>query len=440
MWPVSLITGAGTTEIVTVNARKNPWTMTAETMFQPGKQHILMRAANRVGGVLERLHFRPKELDEERLLARARRNAKWDDFGSEDIREPLRALVDAVNRSHHLTPVGRDLLRKSIIAALGVRLRVHQAIARHPEILDQPVQRPLIIMGLPRTGTTLLNMLLSQDPASRPLLAWEALCPVPLPRVWGMRDPRVQLTAAMIWWMQHVGAPEASVMHPFAHDAPDECHWLMWRALIAPPFIGMSNYGEWLGAQPDEIYDIPYMEYRRELQALHYFAPSQKHWVLKSPLHSWALPSLMRIVPEACIVQTHRVGHEVLPSICSLGAVLTRIFADDVSQETVGSIALDIVSEGLERNTRGREVIDSSRACDLKYTDLVADPIGAVRKVYDDLDYEYTPRFEARLQSYIADTTREPRPKHRYTLEQFGLTREAVDEAFDSYHRQYGLV
>ena len=161
--------------------------------------------------------------------------------------------------------------------------------------------------------------------------------------------------------------------------------------------------------------------------------------MLKSPLHAWALPSLMKRVPEASVIQTHRNLREVIPSFCSLGAVLATMYTDAVEPRKVGPLAMDFAREAVERIMQSRERIDPGRLCDVTYPRLVADPVGTVRMVYDKFAYDFTPEYEQRLRRFLAEKDPSRRPKHVYSLEQFNLDGAAISEAFAAYHRQYGI-
>jgi hypothetical protein len=314
---------------------------------------------------------------------------------------------------------------------------MQREIKEHPEILEQPVKRPLIIVGAPRTGTTLVNHLLSQDPVSRPLLTWEAVCSPPMLGPW-KRDLRLPLTAHGVRMTKRF-VPDLARMHPFEANIPDECHWLLWPAFVWPPAMIVPSMREWFIEQPESTYDNAYLIYRQALQMLHYQRPAEGHWVLKSPLHVWALGSLMRVVPEASIVHTHRTLTEVMPSYCSLAAVMANIFSDAVEPESMGPVAMELTRIAIDRFEKARSENDPARICDVRYTDLVADPIAAVRSIYDALDYSFTPEFEQRLNEYLEKGRRTKRAKHVYSAEQFGLDEQAISEAFADYHDRYGL-
>ncbi|MCW5869805.1 MAG: sulfotransferase [Candidatus Eremiobacteraeota bacterium] len=226
-------------------------------------------------------------LDEEEMLATARRRTGLRDFGADTFREPLRVLLRAWKEEAGLSPLGRWLVRQEGLLRLCNRLRIQDTLQRYPQILDFPLQKPLVITGLPRSGTTLLHNLLSQDPQARPLLFWEGRRPAPPPSPDNYRnDSRV---ARSRWELRGGMAiiPEVVKAHWAESDAPAECNGLFQNSFMSPLFgvmASLPNYGQWLLACDP----LPaYREYRRQLQLLGWNFPGRR-WVLKAPAHMFA--------------------------------------------------------------------------------------------------------------------------------------------------------
>lgn len=414
--------------------------MNAAPTFQKGKQHAFFRVQNRVGKVLDRwnINLPITNLDEEYLFRKATHSTGLTDFGPDFFREPLHVMLEAAKTEGHLTWSGRRSTRIAALAGLKLRLWTQEAVRRNPDILKQPVRRPLIVVGAPRTGTTLMNHLLSLDPAARPLMMWEAFGPTPWRyRRDGKGDPRRMICKASLHISKKV-VPELAIVHDFGCDTPDECQWLFWPTFVWPASIVMPSYRAWLLKQPDSLYEKVYGEYRRAIQMLHWQRPAQGHWVLKSPLHAWALPSLMKMVPEAFVVQTHRNLRDVIPSFCSLGSVLATIYTDAIEPKKVGPIAMDLARIAVDRVMEYHKTIDTSRLINVSYAKLVADPIGHVRTIYEKFGYEFTPEFEERIRRFLAEKSSN-RPKHVYSMEQFNLDGTAIDREFAAYHQHFGL-
>ena len=411
-------------------------TATAMSMGVPRS----VRLFNRVGKYLEWPARPLTTLDEDTLLRRARRRTRLSDFGTDEFLEPMRVILDSAKKDAALTFLGRLLAHAVMVETLSNRLRIQRELTDHPEILELPVRRPLIVVGPPRTGTTLLHHLLAADPAARYLRAWEGHYPAPLSRwtVFG-RDRRV-LRSRVTSWMLRRMVPALSALHAFGHDAPEECHTLTRHTFVGAHGMMVQTYREWFRAQPEELLDTMYAEYRRVLQVLHHQHPADDHWVLKSPVHLWGLASLMRAVPEATIVLTHRHMREVIPSFCSLLAVAAGACTNAIEPVLMGPRAIEIGRAAVRRMGDARAQFDSARIVDMPYEELVADPVAAVRRILDHGGYAFTPAHEEKLAAHLAKDKRDKDPKHAYTLAQFGLDKAMVNEAFADYHQQYGLA
>jgi len=400
-----------------------------------------VRMFNAVGRLLGRIGLRGASLDEASLLAAARRITRLEDFGDESFREPLGVLLRAYEEEAELHRAGRWLVRLSTLALLCNRLRIQHELATHPEILDKPMRRPIFVAGLPRTGTTLLYNLLAQDPAARPLLTWEAVFPAERSHEKGRQpDPRIRLTAGVIGAIKYL-APALPAVHPIDADGPEECSRLLMNTFVTS-YAVMENYVpsyyRWLVAQPEPVFEHAYRHYHQQLQLLQWQRPPQGHWVLKSPAHQFGLQALMQVFPDAAVVQIHRDPHRVIPSLCSLFAVYQGIASDRVRNQQLGPEVLDICVENLRR---GRLACASvpGRVLNLHYADLVADPAGGMRRVYEHFDYPLPPDFQQRANTWVTHHPKDQHGRHVYTMDQFGLTPAMIDRAMADYCREYHI-
>jgi hypothetical protein len=414
--------------------------MSSEASYVHGKQHPWLRFWNAFGRVIGNRELPWTTLDPERLMTKARRKVDGREFASREFLESMQPIL--AGTKPHYNYVGSVLAHAMAVLNLQERLLRERLVEDHPEILEQPIKRPLIVVGAPRTGTTLLNFLLSQDAASRPLLGWESLFASPRKR----RVKRGEVPKTLLQLMSFNERmfkrilPDLARMHPFAHDQPDECHWLLFPSFVWVPAIAAPGMRRWFIEQSDETYDRAYRDYRLALQILEWQRPAEDHWVLKSPLHFWSLGSAMRTLPEANFVQTHRSLLKVFPSFCSLAAALIAVLSDQLEPKRMGPAAMEIGQAALERFDRAREEDTQGRVEDVLFTDLVKDPVAVIRKIYDRFDYEFTPEFERRIHAFLAEQKKAGGvPKHRYTVEQFGLDADAIRETFAPYHERYGI-
>jgi hypothetical protein len=380
-------------------------------------------------------------LTEESILAAARRRTGLADFRDEDFREPLGILIRSFREDGRLHPFGRLMMRRRLIELVSNRLRIDEDLRRHPEILHEPIRRTLFVTGLPRTGTSLLHNLLSLDPASRPLLTWEAFWPSPPPGAGAKRvDPRIRHARSLVKLMYWL-APQMPVIHALDPEGPDECVSLTFNTFVSPAFTMMANlngYDVWLAGLSVDQWAVAYRHYRSQLQLLQW-QRSADHWILKSPMHLAALDALIATFPDACIVQTHRDPTKVVPSLCSLAAAIRAISTDDLNLSELGPMVARTWAGIVQRATDVRASADAP-VLDVHYADLVRDPVATVHRIYDHFGYARSERMDAAMRGWLARDADRKRSRHRYSLEQFGLDRAMIEELFSDYCERYGVA
>jgi hypothetical protein len=289
-----------------------------------------------------------------------------------------------------------------------------------------------VITGLPRSGTTLLHRLMSEDPAGRPLLFWEQFEPAPPPLLENYttdsRIPRARKAIALMYRI----SPRIPAAHLFAAQEAEECNGLFaneFRAGMIGFMFDVPDFVRWLNEQDL----VPgYRAMRRQLQLLSLHVRGD-HWVLKAPAHLYGLDALLAVYPDACIVQTHRDPLEVIPSVCSLAAGFRSIVADPIDLGRLGLEFVEAMSVGPDRAMKARESANPSRFFDVRYEDLVADPIGTVREVCQYFGYDFSPEYESRARRYLAENPRHKHGVHHYSLDDFGLDAQTVNRYFAAY-------
>jgi hypothetical protein len=398
---------------------------------RPYRPHWV-RALNAVGGLLRRAGARWPRLDPAEIMAAATRRAGLSDWGGDEFREPLEVLVAAFEARDVAHTFGRLFFREFCVRALVNRLKIQADFARHPEILEVPIRKPLIISGFPRSGSTLLHRLMSEAPFGRSLLFWEQMEPSPPPGAqWRRPDPRIARAYRTLRHLEAL-APSTPAAHRYEAEGPEECHGLFvhgLRSSMIPFIFDVPAYFEWLGTQE---WIAPYQYMRRQLQLLAWRRP-EAHWVLKSPAHLFVLEVLPAVYPDACIVQMHRDPRAVVPSLCSLASGFRGITSERIDWRRLGAEIAETMAIGIERAMAARAAADPARFLDVTYPQLVADPIGTVRGICDYFGYPCTAELEARARRRLAGDPRHKHGVHRYGLEQFGLGPVAVDERFAAY-------
>jgi hypothetical protein len=404
----------------------------------------LLAAVNSGERLLRALGVPLDRFSEERFLDAARRKTGLSDFGDEHFREPFAVWLESLQKERHFSGLGRLAARWQTASALRNRLLLRAALADRPEILDAAVRRPIVIASLHRTGTTLLHKLLSQDPAARPLRAWETRNPVPSPRDRGKDpDPRV-LRARRVTKLVRRVAPGLRALHNFDLEGPEECGLLLRNTFVtAMDGLFFARYREWYQRQSQQRLAVAYREYREQLQFLQWErpVPPDGHWVLKSPLHIFALEALLSVLPDASVVLIHRDPRESIPSACSiLGYFFDLGFEyDDDHRRWLMESVVGWFSEGVRRSELARTESTRARICDVDYRRLVLDPIGTTRQIYDYFGYRYSREVEAAARDWIEDNPPNKFGKHSYSLDRFGLTEQMLEDAFGDYYKRHAI-
>jgi hypothetical protein len=393
-----------------------------------------------VGAVLSRSGLALPSLDDESMFRRARRDTGLDDFGDDWFRTPLRRLLDAMENESALTTLGRITARADIVRLLGNRLRIEDAHRQHPEIGASPISAPIFVVGLPRTGTSILHELLAQDPANRTPMSWEVMHPWPPPeRATCDTDPRIALVDKHLGGVDRL-IPGFKTMHPMGARLPQECVALMqydFASMVWSTTHRVPSYQAWLGEA--DVRPL-YRSHRRQLQYLQWRWPADR-WVLKSPGHLWMLDALLAVYPDARIVQTHRDPLTVVASLTSLVGLLRRLASDDVDMHEIGAYWTALLADGLERSMAARDRADlpSSQIVDMHFRDFIADEVGFVRRIYEHFGLELSAEAEARMRRFLVDNARDKHGRHRYTLRDAGLDVATERRRFARYQERFGI-
>ena len=355
------------------------------------------------------------------------------DFGDDPYLDGLGMLLDSYVREAALTPVGTKVARAFLRGALAARLLSEAGWRRHPEHAEVRIERPIFVTGLPRTGTTALHRLLTADPAHQGLEVWLTEVPQPRPprETWA-DDPIFQAIQSR-YEKHHIEHPEFMGVHYMSADMVEECWQLLrqsMRSISYECLAHLPTYSAWLHAQ-DWI--TAYQRHRRNLQLIG-LPDAGRRWVLKNPSHLFALDALMRVYPDALVIQTHRSPRTAMASMCSLAAHATAGWSNVFTGAVIGRDQLELWSRGLHRFHAQRAEHDAAQFFDVDYDDFVRDPIGVVEAVYANFGL---PLDDATLAAMarLLDESRmgAGRPAHRYDLSDFGLTGAEIDERFAGY-------
>jgi Sulfotransferase family len=400
-----------------------------------------VRVLNGAGRALRGIGLPLLDLDAEGLAARATRTTGLEDFGDDGFRAPFEVLLDGLEREAALTLLGRIIARTDLTRLLENRLSMAAARKRHPEIHDGKIERPLVIVGLPRTGTTILHQLLAQDPANRVPMTWEVMYVHPAPeRATYDTDPRIAQVEKQLADVDRL-IPNFKAMHPMGAQLPQEC-----VALTAHDFASMlfttthtlPSYQAWLDRS-----DLRwvYASHRRQLQYLQWRCPAER-WVLKSPGHLWALDALLTEYPDARIIQTHRDPLRVVASLANLVAHLRSMASDTIDRHAIGREWSERLAAGLAHATavRARRPPAASPVFDMHFRDFIRDEIGMVRQIYAHFDIELSAEAEARMRRFLAANPKDKHGAHHYSLADAGLDVATERARYCPYQERYRIA
>jgi len=357
-------------------------------------------------------------------------------FDSESFREGLGILLADFNRNGYSdSSVGR--LRTQAVMSLSNRLKTTAYLDAHPQLKARPIERPVFVLGVPRTGTTLLSNLLAADPAHRSPLTWEIDDPVPPPTAATLyTDPRalkrLEAERAML-----AARPEAGKYYRNSAIYPNEDAFIMandFKTLMWESRGKLPAYREWIFTAD---WTSAYQYHKQFLQVLQSEAPGT--WSLKLPSHALNVPTLLKTYPDARLVWTHRDPLTAVGSLCSLISLAHQAFIGRIDYQWLGENCPWQAEQHANRLMDARDRIGEDRIIDVHYADLMRDPLGTMRTLYRALGDDLTPAAETGMRTWLADNPQDKFGRHEYQLAKYGLTPEMVRPRFERYLSRYDV-
>ncbi len=376
-------------------------------------------------------------LDAESVLAEAQATSGLSDFGDESYRPGLEALIETFNQAQ-LSERGRRRNRRRLVEVLVTRLRIEDGFRRHPEIRKRTIKKPMVLTGLPRSGTSALFNLLAKDPTTRPLLLWEARTPDPLDGLQpGQNDPRRDELEARFAEGRKKN-PEFTKVHFASADTPEECVLVHAFALHGVQMgfeVMLEPYGSWYRSQ-----DLTgmYAYYRDILKMLDWQRPGDR-WLLKAPAHMWGIEALIKTFPDVSVVWSHRNPLLCIASICSMTHLIMDPQMESLDKTQLGPIVMDFYATSLERGLAARDKAEPSRFIDVTHDDFVDDSLAVAKKIYDHFGLDYLSTARSEMESHLAANPKGKHGTHTYSLEEFGLQDKTVLDRFAAYVDRFDI-
>ena len=393
-----------------------------------------LKIINFAGSLLKKCGIGLFELDADRILTRAAQETGFP-FRNDLVREGLGRLIDSIKADSNLNAFGRFSLRSLLQRSAQSRFLIERTFSEHPEVLEESIEEPVFIIGLPRTGTTILQALLSRDPAHRSPLCWECLLPHPAPtpdnyadnhRIDSIRKELDQIFKLV---------PDFRTKHYIEADSPQEC--LAVTALNFTSFQFMveayvPKYHAWFFHTADQVENLRW--HKRFLQFLQSGGVRERRWLLKSSIHLMRLRALFDVYPDARIIMTHRHPGFVVPSVASLMSSMRSLYSDHEDNLRTGRESLHLWADYFERFLLDRRQLDrEDRIIDLMFDDFVDDQMGVVERIYKKFRWSLDGETAARMSSFLEQEQKDKHGRHEYSLEQFGVAPAEIEKRYTGY-------
>lgn len=380
---------------------------------------------------------RGKRFDIDQLVAAAQRKSGSKRFATDAHRESLAVLIDSLENEAQLSPMGRFMTRQHFVDALANNLRAGALFAERPQLRDKPLSRTIMVCGLARSGTTLLQRLLAQLPGARSIPAWEAFEPIPEPGPQRSPDPRIkrlEFAEKFLRWL----SPDMFAVHPMDALAPEEDVIILEHVFysgVSESTFNIPSFARWLEQQDQ----TPAYHWLADCMRVMSERQDGDYWVLKSPHHLEWLDTVFEVFPDVTIVQTHRDPVETVPSFCSLVAHGWGIMSDHVDPLLVGRHWTRKIDRMLSRALASRDARQGQGFVDVHYRDLTRDPIGTVERLCEQIGIPWAEHTREHLQAWLANNRQHKYGVHRYVAEDFGITEGSIAEQFASYRQRFDL-
>jgi hypothetical protein len=408
-----------------------------KTQNTPVRQPSYIRLINRLGRQLANAGIAKPDLRSDLLIQQAQKNTGLQNFGDESFRIGLEKLTEELRAQAGLSQVGRVVAYFNLLDHLTVRLRMIEYRENRPEVSQQRIQRPLFILGLPRTATTILYELIAQDPSLRSPATWEVSKPFPPARKASYQsDKRIRSVDKQLAVNEKL-CPAFNSIHAIGAKLPQECVYLLASNFISEQFGYMYNIPEYRAWALEQDMTASYAWHANFLQHLQVDYAGEG-WVLKTPAHLAYLKYLLAQYPDAAIVWTHRRPVDAIASFSSLLSTLRGGFSDTIDPKAIGEHELrhfsKIVASGMEQ----RSEFDQGQFFDVGFSAICSDPLSVIGDIYDYFGMHLSDEAESRMREYLQRHPRGLYGEHQYSRGEFGLEDSRESEMYAQYLSQYG--
>ncbi len=376
-------------------------------------------------------------LDSNLILQQAIENTGLNDFGDEIFIEGFHKLVSSINNEASLNEVGFQAQEHRILGLLINLLRTVDALKNNPEILEQDIISPIVIVGLPRTGSTMTHRLLASDPNHTAMLWWEGRYPAVLPNeVRGNPQERMQLGEAEVAAVVEA-SPEALKIHPWDFNGADEEILLIehtFLSTVPESCMHLPSYSTWIEEQDHKVV---YEFLKKQIQYLTWQNPGreQKRWVLKSPHHLGFIDKVLGVFPDAKVIQTHRTPVDTVPSFGSMCANLSEQLTTDFNKQRIARHWQDKLCRVL-KHCQEISSLHGDNFIHLDFKKMISEPLEEMKKIYTFIHEDFADQTENAMKAWQEENKHEM-GSHKYSLEEYGLSKDEIEEKFKMYIDAY---
>lgn len=387
-------------------------------------------------------HSPIEELSVDNLLSTASaRTHGLCNFGEDNYRESLQVLLDALASEAELSQAGQYLLQERLVGQLVNRLLIEDYLSRYPQITQIPIDDPLVIVGLPRTGTTLLQRTLAVDRRFYSAAWWETRFPAPLADE-TLAEPamRIARAKAEVELMARV-IPQILAIHPLDAMLCDEEFMLMEHSFMCAmdAYVNVPSYTRWLDRQDQRpVYTqlkkmLQFLQWQKEQRG----EPAGQRWLLKAPQHLHTLDLLLDVFPDAQVILTHREPAQTIPSMASMAYTLWQMYSDNPDPKNAGDQWNSRMARGIRHTMQVREQHAAERFLDIHFADTVNQPMQVLERIYAFANLPFTDKARTDAQAWLSQNRREKRASHDYSLERFGLNEAQMTEDYQAYRARH---
>ena len=395
----------------------------------------LLNTINGVGSVFRAVGLDPFKLNAQKIINKAIKKADYKGEIPDNIITGLNVLIDSIEKESQINPFGSLAIKGLLERTLYGRLKMEQVITADPSITKIPIKKPVFIVGMPRTGTTILHALLHKDSAHRSPLAWECLIPYPVPSS-ETRDDNPSLNIIKKEFQQLFKlVPDFQKKHYMEPDSPQEClgiNMLDFNSFQICAQVYAPTYLDWFMNHADKLKTMRF--HKRFLQYMQSGDVKSERWLLKTPIHMLRMKELFEVYPDAKIIMTHRHPAKVVASATSLISSVRSLYSNHEDVNRSGKEQCTMWSDCFDRFLKDRQELNKEdQIIDLRFEDFVSDQMGTVKKIYQKFNWKLNEDSRLNMKNFLAANPKDKHGAHNYSLEQIGLNNAIINQEYKDY-------